>query len=95
MNRLFDHFGARAQLSGHDNVYYYRLDKLNSLGNIDRLPFSIKIMLEALLRNCDGYEVMPEDVEKLAHWNASSPAKDELPFKPGRVILQDFTSVTR
>jgi aconitate hydratase len=93
MNRLFDHFGARAQLSGHDNVYYYRLDKLNSLGNIDRLPFSIKIMLEALLRNCDGYEVMPEDVEKLAHWNASSPAKDELPFKPGRVILQDFTGV--
>ena len=92
MNKLFDHFGARAQLPGHDNLYYYRLDKLN-LGNIDRLPFSIKILLESLLRNCDGYEVMAEDVEKLAQWNASSPARDELPFKPGRVILQDFTGV--
>ncbi len=93
MNKLFDHFGARTALPGHENLYYYRLDKLNSLGYIDRLPFSIKIMLEALLRTCDGYEVMPEDVEKLAQWHASSPAKDELPFKPGRVILQDFTGV--
>ena len=93
MNKLFDHFQARTQLPGHDNLYYYRLDKLNHLADIDRLPFSIKIMLEALLRTCDGYEVMPEDVEKLAKWKASSPAKDELPFKPGRVILQDFTGV--
>ena len=59
MNKLFDHFGARAPLPGHDNLYYYRLDKLNHLANIDRLPFSIKVMLEALLRTCDGYEVMP------------------------------------
>jgi aconitate hydratase len=49
--------------------------------------------LEALLRTCDGYEVMPEDVQKLAAWNAKNPAQDELPFKPGRVILQDFTGV--
>jgi aconitate hydratase len=93
MKKLFDHFGARAPLPGHDGLYYYRLDKLNSLGDIDRLPFSIKILLEAVLRNCDGYEVMAEDVEKLAQWNAGSPARDELPFKPGRVILQDFTGV--
>jgi aconitate hydratase len=93
VNKLFDHFGARAQLPGHDGLYYYRLDSLNSLGNIECLPFSIKILLEALLRNCDGYEVMPEDVVKLSQWKASSPAKDELPFKPGRVILQDFTGV--
>ena len=89
MSKLFDHFGARAQLPGTDYVYY-RLDKL---GDVSRLPFSIKVLLEALLRNCDGYEVMPEDVEKLAKWHAPSPAKDELPFKPGRVILQDFTGV--
>ena len=89
MSKLYDHFGARAPLPG-TNYHYYRLDKL---GDVGRLPFSIKVLLEALLRNCDGYEVMPEDVEKLAKWHAPSPAKDELPFKPGRVILQDFTGV--
>ncbi len=92
MSNLFDHFGAREKLAGTD-VYYYRLDKLAHLGNIDRLPFSIKVLLEALLRTCDGYEVMPEDVEKLAKWNAKSVVKNEIPFKPGRVILQDFTGV--
>ncbi len=92
MTNLFDHFGARAKLPGTD-VYYYRLDKLSYLANIERLPFSIKIMLEALLRTCDGYVVTPSDVEKLARYNAKSPVADELPFKPGRVILQDFTGV--
>jgi aconitate hydratase len=89
MTRLFDHFGARAKLPGTD-VYYYRLDKL---GDVSRLPFSIKVLLEALLRTCDGYQVMPIDVEKLAKWHAAKPDQDELPFKPGRVILQDFTGV--
>ena len=92
MSKLFDHFGARAQLPDTDYVYY-RLDKLAQYGDVSRLPFSIKVLLEALLRTCDGYEVMPEDVEKLAQWEAKNPAKEELPFKPGRVILQDFTGV--
>lgn len=92
MTKLFDHFGARAQLPGTD-VYYYQLAKLTRFGNIDHLPFSIKVLLEALLRSCDGYEVTPEDVENLARWNAKSPVRNELPFKPGRVILQDFTGV--
>ena len=92
MSKLFDHFGARAQLPGTD-VTYYQLAKLSQFGNIDRLPFSIKVLLEALLRTCDGYEVNPEDVENLAKWNAKNPVKNELPFKPGRVILQDFTGV--
>ena len=90
MSNLFDHFGARAKLEGTD-VYYYQLDKLGE--NISRLPFSIKVLLEALLRTCDGYIVQPEDVTKLAQWNAKEPARDELPFTPGRVILQDFTGV--
>ncbi|MFQ5422329.1 MAG: aconitate hydratase, partial [Anaerolineae bacterium] len=92
MSTLNDHFGARAPLPGTD-YHYYRLDKLAQFGNVDRLPFSIKVLLEALLRTCDGYEVMPEDVEKLAAWDAKNPVKNEIPFKPGRVILQDFTGV--
>ena len=92
MNKLFDHFGARAQLPG-TNVTYYQLAKLSQFGNVDRLPFSIKVLLEALLRTCDGYEVNPQDVENLAKWNAKKPVRNELPFKPGRVILQDFTGV--
>jgi aconitate hydratase len=92
MSKNIDHFGARAQLAGTD-YYYYRLDVLAKYGEIGRLPFSIKVLLEALLRTCDGYEVNPQDVEKLAAWNAAKPAQDEIPFKPGRVILQDFTGV--
>ncbi len=92
MSELFNHFNARAVLPGTD-LHYYRLDKLAEYGNIERLPFSIKVLLEALLRTCDGYEVMPEDVVKLAGWKPKDGAKDELPFKPGRVILQDFTGV--
>ncbi|MCP4423513.1 MAG: aconitate hydratase, partial [Chloroflexi bacterium] len=92
MTELFDHFGARAKLPGTD-YYYYQLDRLARYGDIDKLPFSIKALLEALLRTCDGYEVMPEDVEKLAAWDAKNVVKNEIPFKPGRVILQDFTGV--
>ncbi|MFN2141575.1 MAG: aconitate hydratase AcnA [Candidatus Promineifilaceae bacterium] len=92
MNNALDHFGARATLPG-SNTIYYRLDKLVEYGRIDRLPFSIRVLLESLLRNCDGYVVTPQDVIKLAGWNAPDPAKVELPFKPARVILQDFTGV--
>ncbi len=90
--RSFDHFGARAKLPGTD-YHYYRLDKLSRLAAIDRLPFSIKVLLEALLRTTDGYEVMPEDVERLARWSLQMDEPFEIPFKPGRVILQDFTGV--
>ncbi|MCI0399431.1 MAG: aconitate hydratase AcnA [Chloroflexi bacterium] len=95
MDKLFDHFGARALLPGDNRHAYYRLSKLqeDGIGHIERLPFSIKILLEAVLRNCDGYEVNPEDVVNLANWQPQDTSRDELPFKPGRVILQDFTGV--
>ena len=90
--RLFDHFGARARLKGTD-YHFYRLDKLRRVADIDRLPFSIKVLLEAVLRTADGYEVMPADVERLARWSPQMTDSFEIPFKPGRVILQDFTGV--
>jgi aconitate hydratase len=92
MSKKKDYFGARDTLPG-TNYVYYRLDKLAQYGNIDKLPFTIKVLLEALLRTCDGYIVTEDDVKKLAGWQAKSPEKAELPFKPGRVILQDFTGV--
>jgi aconitate hydratase len=87
-----DHFGARAVLPGSD-VTYYRLESLQSFGDITRLPYSIRVLLEALLRNCDGQIISTDDVEGLAAWSATDPAPAELPFMPGRVILQDFTGV--
>src|ERR1019366_4239751 len=96
MEKAHDIFGARATIattSGHAALY--RLDTLekSGRGTVSRLPFSIKVLLEALLRNCDGTLVTEEDVTSLAKWNAKSPAAREVPFKPARVILQDFTGV--
>ena len=63
------------------------------LGDVSTLPYSMRILLEAVLRNCDGYVVRAEDVQNLAAWNAAQPAQLEMPFKPARVVLQDFTGV--
>ena len=87
-----DPFGARSQLGEH---IIFRLDALakRGLGSGQHLPFSIRVLLEGLLRNCDGYLVQAADVERLAAWNAAQPAANELPFMPARVIMQDFTGV--
>jgi aconitate hydratase len=89
-------FGARARFdTGSGEAHYYRLASLQEqgLGEVQRLPFSIKILLESLLRNENGYDVTEEDVTRLAGYDAASPAQVELPFKPARVVLQDFTGV--
>ncbi len=91
-----DALGARAQLdTAGGRATIYRLDRLEKagLGGVSRLPFSIKVLLESLLRNCDGELVTEEDVRALAAWSAKAPAAREVPFKPARVILQDFTGV--
>lgn len=92
-----DPFGARSTFNTPDlgTIGYYNLHRLEELGvaSISRLPFSIRILLEAALRNCDGYIVTTEDVENLAKWNAARPAEVEIPFMPARVVLQDFTGV--
>ncbi|HET7225472.1 MAG TPA: aconitate hydratase AcnA, partial [Candidatus Eisenbacteria bacterium] len=90
-----DTFGARATLATpHGDVVIHRLDALARRLNvaIDRLPFSIRILLESVLRNVDGFQVRDDDVERLARWRTAQEPF-ELPFKPGRVILQDFTGV--
>jgi len=89
-------FGAEATLSSKaGDVQYYRLNRLTELGigHLDTLPFSIKVLLESCLRNADNFEVTEDDVKRLAAWNAPKPNNVELPFKPARVILQDFTGV--
>jgi aconitate hydratase len=82
---------ARSPLKG-TKIVIYRLEAVDqAVGGIVRLPFSLKILLESLLRNCDGRLITDEDVFALARWNPK--AARELPFKPARVLLQDFTGV--
>src|SRR5213075_3329350 len=63
------------------------------LGKISRLPVSIRIVLESVLRNCDGTKVQRKDVEALANWNAKKTANEEIPFVVARIVLQDCTGV--
>src|SRR5262245_4905799 len=92
----FDPFHARDSFNtGSGAAGIYRLERLEKggLGAVSKLPFSIRVLLEAVLRNCDGYLVTENDVRALAAWKAAAPAKAEIPFKPARVVLQDFTGV--
>ena len=91
-----DYFNAVDVLDANGKKYgYYRLGKLEELGlvNIASLPYSVRVLLEATLRNCDGFAVSKEDVEALAGWKPNLANPVEIPFKPARVILQDFTGV--
>ena len=89
-------FGSKGTINtGDGSAAIYRLNKLSQdgIGHIDRLPFSIKILLENALRNQDGRHFQAEDVVNLASWDAAEPNPVEIPFSPARVILQDFTGV--
>ena len=91
-----DTFGTRGTFdSGSGDAVIYRLSKLaaQNIGHIDKLPFSIKILLENALRNLDNFEVTEDAVRAIAEWNAAAPQQIEIPFKPARVVLQDFTGV--
>jgi len=95
--KAHDSFGARATFDRGDGTtaYYYRLSTLEEAGlvTMSRLPYSIRILLESVLRSEDGYAISKEDIADLAKWDAKNVVSRELPFKPGRVILQDFTGV--
>lgn len=91
-----DVFGARDTFdSGAGKVGIYRLAKLEQLGLccIAELPISIRVLLESALRHCDDYEVTQQHVKSLAAWKPSGLPELEIPFKPARVVLQDFTGV--
>ena len=81
--------------TGSGTAYYHRLGNLEEMGysGIDRLPFSIKVLLEGLLREYDGHTVKMEDIKRLASYDPKAPAKEDIPFMPARVLLQDFTGV--
>ncbi|MEM6314407.1 MAG: aconitate hydratase AcnA, partial [Planctomycetota bacterium] len=107
MATVFDPFSARDTFqapagcvgeSGGDagKVGLFRLAKLEELGltKVAALPYSIRVLLESVLRNCDGYVVTEDDVKALAAWGDHKGTQPvEVPFKPARVVLQDFTGV--
>ncbi|MBI2941695.1 MAG: aconitate hydratase, partial [Chloroflexi bacterium] len=93
MNRRIDPFGARATLGASTNQIFYSLDRVARAIPValDHLPYSIKVLLENVLRACDGRVVRQEDVLALARWDPR--AGQDVPFTPTRVLLQDFTGV--
>src|SRR5688500_18508464 len=87
-------FDARADLQVGDRTFeIFRLDALQSKFDVARLPFSLKILLENLLRTEGNGAVGAEDIEALATWNAKDEPSDEIAYSPARVIMQDFTGV--
>jgi aconitate hydratase len=88
-----DSFGARSTLAvGDDSFEVFRLDAVTD-GHVNKLPYSLKILLENLLRHEDGRDITREDILALAHWDPLAAPSTEISFTPSRVILQDFTGV--
>lgn len=96
MSKFKDLFGARTEFStptGAANIYKLEVLERQGIGAVNNLPISIKVLLESLLRNCNEYDVSRDAVAELAQWNPTRPSTAEVPFKPARVLLQDFTGV--
>ena len=89
-------FNSQQTLRVKDNEYlYYDLNRASEhgVGDISRLPFSLKVLLENLVRNEDGETVTAQDIKHLANWNKNQPKDQEIAFRPARVLMQDFTGV--
>lgn len=96
MNQAFNNKQFKKTFTLNSKKYtIYHLAKCEALGlgNPNQLPFSIKILLESALRNYDDFSVTLDDIKKILHWKPKSKTVQEIAFKPGRVILQDFTGV--
>jgi aconitate hydratase len=92
---MADHANPFNSLRQFRDGFIYSIPALEEagLGKISRLPASIRVVLESVLRNCDGQRVSEEDVKILASWKAAKPAEVEIPFVVSRIVLQDFTGV--
>ncbi len=91
---MSDSFNARGTLKAGGKTYeIYHFDGLRERYDIDRLPYSLKVLMENLLRKEDGVNVTREHIEALANWDPKSKPKDQIGFTPARVVLQDFTGV--
>lgn len=91
-----DPFAARDTFdTGSGQALIHRLSRLEDSGicQVDRLPYSIRVLLESALRNCDGFIVSEDDVKNVAAWRPEMENRVEIPFMPARVVLQDFTGV--
>lgn len=91
-----DYFQARSVLkTSYGDYTYYRLKRLEEIGmvKLDLLPFSIRVMLESVLRNCNEKEITHQDVINLAGWKPKAIPRPSLPYRPARVVMQDFTGV--
>ena len=91
-----DYFSVKGRLSTSQSDYYiFRLKQLEAQGltDLDQLPFSIRIMLESVLRHCNGREITQKDVINLASWEPKPRQRNSFPFRPARIIMQDFTGV--
>src|SRR5690606_33987662 len=90
-----DSFSARDTLAVGDTSYeIWRLSALERAGfDVASLPYSLKVLLENLLRNENGGDITPDDIRALAGWNAAAEPDTEIRFTPARVVLQDFTGV--
>src|SRR5690606_27728084 len=89
-----DIFGIKRELTSSKGTFgYYSLAELQKQGyNIEKLPFSIRVLLENALRNFDNFAITRENVETILNWSPKAVDK-EIPFKPARVLMQDFTGV--
>jgi aconitate hydratase len=94
MSTNSDSFGAKSTLEVGGRAYeIFRLDALQERFDVARLPYSIKVLLENVLRLEDGVSVAKADVEAIASWDAGAEPSVEIPFQPARVLMQDFTGV--
>src|SRR5438105_7362102 len=93
-HHLYDSLQRFTTAAGKTGQFYSlpALEKAG-MGKISRLPVSIRIVLESVLRNCDGKKVTPEHVRELAGWDPKTTRTNEIPFVVARVVLQDFTGV--
>jgi aconitate hydratase len=88
---MADSFGARSTLRVGEREY--TIFRLDAVGDVSRLPYSLRILLENLLRTEDGVTVTRDDIEALARWDPAAPPDREIAYSPARVVLQDFTGV--